>query len=159
MIFARTEQGLMVVRQPEHGRQTGLFAAVWGNDEVQPVADRNQSVRLAGTHHEDGWSIWELHPTLDSATHHPVQFHLLTPIEHIPLFRAGIERMAAVDPFAGILVSMHGAGIYNDRYGTFRRANRTFNAEEQNLVDEFLSDMGSLQTVLANSARISCAGH
>lgn len=40
MILQRVPGGLMVVRQPEHGHQTGLFAAAWGNEDVPPVADR-----------------------------------------------------------------------------------------------------------------------
>lgn len=149
MILTRTENGLLVVRQPEHGHQTGLFAAQWGNDEVAAINSRRESIELASTHHDDGWATWELHPTLDPSTNQPVQFYSLTPREHIPLYRAGIARAAAIDPFAGILVSMHGAGLYNDRYGTFRLVDLDLNAEEQLLVREFLHDMEIFQSALA----------
>jgi hypothetical protein len=42
----------------------------------------------------------------------------LTPHEHVPLYRRGIALAAAHDPTTGLLVSMHGAGLYNDCYGT-----------------------------------------
>jgi hypothetical protein len=61
-------------------------------------------------------------------------------------------RAAQHSPWAGLLVSMHGAGLYNDRYGTFRLAEQRFNAEEQALVDEFLADMEALQDRLAEVA-------
>src|SRR5215510_9015450 len=52
----------------------------------------------------------------------------------------------------GLLVSMHGAGLYNDRYGTFRLAERQFSASEQALVDEFLAEQALFQQSLAERA-------
>jgi hypothetical protein len=42
--------------------------------------------------------------------------------------------------YSGLLVRMHGAGLYNDRYGTFRVAEQHFSPEYRVLVDEFLTD-------------------
>lgn len=159
MILQRIPGGLMVVRQPEHGHQTALFAQAWGNEDVPAVADRVGSAQLAAGHHDDGWATWELYPTLDGETGQPVQFHSLTPVEHIPLYRAGIERAAAVDAFAGILVSMHGAGLYNGRYGTFSLVERHLNEEERSLVEEFLRDMADLQQSIAHSLGLGTTGH
>ena len=149
MILSRSAEGLTVVRQPDHGRQTGAFAAAWGSDEVPADDTRTDSVRLAATHHDDGWGTWELYPTLDPATGQPVQFLELTPFEHVPLYRAAIERMAAADPFAGLLVSMHGAGLYNARYGTFQLIELDLSDEERAIVEELLADMAALQVALA----------
>lgn len=149
MILSYARDGLVVVRQPDHGTQTGLFAAQWGNEDVPHVGAHTASQRLAATHHDDGWAVWERRPTLDPGTGQPVQFYQLTPFEHVPLYRAGIERASQYDPWAGLLVSMHGAGLYNDRYGTFRLAEQRFNEGERSLVDEFLSDMAHLQQRLA----------
>lgn len=157
MILTRSAEGLTVVRQPDHGRQTGAFAAAWGNEEVPADEARTDSIRLAAAHHDDGWGTWELHPTLDPARGQPVQFLELTPVEHVPLYRVGIERMAAVDPFAGLLVSMHGAGLYNARYGTFQLVELDLNAEERALVAEFLADMAALQATLAERAGVVTA--
>lgn len=159
MILTRSPEGLTVVRQPDHGRQTGGFAAAWGNEEVPADEVRTDSVRLAAGHHDDGWGTWELHPTLDPATGQPVQFLRLTPLEHVPLYRAGIERMAAIDPFAGLLVSMHGAGLYNARYGTFQLVELALSDAERSLVAEFLADMAALQVALARRAGVVAAHH
>jgi hypothetical protein len=140
-----------VVRQPDHGIQTGLFAEVWGNEAVAPIARRRPAI-AAGTHHDDGWRAWEPHPTLDSATGQPVQFFGLSPLEHVPLYRAGIAQAAALDPWTGLLVSMHGAGLYNDRYGTFRLAEQHLNATERALVDEFQDEQQKLQHKLRSLA-------
>lgn len=151
MILSRVPEGLLVVRQTDHGTQTGLFATAWGNEAVVPPAGPADAT-LAARHHDDGWAVWERRPTIDHDTGQPVQFLALTPVEHVPLYRAGIERAAQHSPWVGLLVSMHGAGLYNDRYGTFRLSERSFSPDEQALVDEFLSDMQALQDRLGTAA-------
>jgi len=149
VILTRIAAGLLVVRQTDHGDQTGLIADAWGNEDVAPVDARHEHpAALAAKHHDDGWTLWERHPTIDPDTELPYQFLALPPREHLPLYRAAVERAAQVDPLAGILISMHGAGIYNDRYGTFRLTERYFSPDEQMLVDEFLADMRHLQDEL-----------
>ena len=148
VIVTRHRGQLLVVRQPDHGLQAGSFARAWGNDEVPDLEDHRRSAELAATHHDDGWAVWERRPGIEHATGLPVPFYALSPLEHVPLYRAGIERAAQFDAFAGLLVSMHGAGLYNGRYGTFTLAEQHFDAEEQSLVDEFLADMADLQARL-----------
>jgi hypothetical protein len=154
MILTRVAGGLLVVRQPDHGTQTGLFAQAWGNERVPAPRHHRREAELAARHHDDGWALWERRPSIEAATARPTQFLDLTPIEHVPLYRAGIARAAQHDPWVGLLVSMHGAGLYNDRYGTFRLIEQRFDPTEQRLVDEFLADMADLQTRL-----LAAAGH
>ena len=139
MIFQQYRSQLLVVRQPDHGVQTGLFAQRWGNEQTPPFTPR-EPVIAAGTRHDDGWKDWEARPSLDPATGQPWQFYRLTPHEHVPLYRRGIALAAQQDPTTGLLVSMHGAGLYNDRYGTFRLAEQRFSPSERALVDEFLAE-------------------
>lgn len=155
MILSRWQDHLLVVLQPDHGTQTGLIAEQWGNDEIPPLTDFRVAAEKAGRHHDDGWAIWERHPTLEPRTGQPVQFHAVDPIEHIAAYRAGITRAAQLDPWTGLLVSMHGAGLYNDRYGTYRLSElseQTFSTTEQAVVGEFLSDMAELQQRLAEDS-------
>ena len=57
------------------------------------------------------------------------------------------------DPTTGLLVSMHGAGLYNDRYGTFRLAERNLQRRRASaLVDEFLAEQALFQQSLAERA-------
>src|SRR5438105_15963143 len=110
MIFQQYRGHLLVVRQPDHGVQTGLFASHWGNEETPPFTPR-EPVIAAGTRHDDGWKAWEEeHPTLDPSTGHPWQFYTLTPHEHVPLYRRGIAMAAQHDPTTGLLVSCTGPG-------------------------------------------------
>lgn len=152
MIVTRWQGQLLVVLQPDHGVQTGLIARAWGNEDVPPLAEHERASELAARHHDDGWAIWERHPTLEPATAQPVQFHAVAPIEHIAAYRAGIERAAQLDPWTGLMVSMHGAGLYNDRYGSYRLAEAgpaSYTEQEQAVVTEFLADMAELQLRLA----------
>jgi Protein of unknown function (DUF3891) len=139
MIFQQYRGHLLVVRQPDHGVQTGLFGRHWGNEQTPPFTPR-EPVIAAGTRHDDGWKAWEERPSLDPSTGQPWQFYRLTPHEHVPLYRRGIALAAQHDPTTGLLVSMHGAGLYNDRYGAARLAERQFSPSEQALVDEFLAE-------------------
>ncbi|MFN8525848.1 MAG: DUF3891 family protein [Chloroflexota bacterium] len=151
MILQRFRGKLLVVRQPDHGKQTGDFARHWGNDETPPFEPREAAID-AGTRHDNGWAGWEERPTIDPNTGQPWQFHSLTPHEHVPLYRRGINMAAEHDPYTGLLVSMHGAGLYNDRYGTFRLTERSFTETERELVNEFLEEQALFQQSLGERA-------
>jgi hypothetical protein len=148
VIFQSYKGQLLVVRQSDHGIQTGLFADRWGNDETPPFTPRQQVID-AGTEHDNGWIAWEESPSMDPETGQPWQFLKLTPHEHVPLYRRGIQMAADHDLTTGILVSMHGAGLYNDRYGTFRLNERNLSESERALVDEFLAEQALFQQSLA----------
>ncbi len=150
MITVPHDGALLVIRQTDHGDQTGLFASAWGNEDVEAVRDHKHSIELAATHHDDGWAVWERRPTIDPNHGRPVQFLELSPHEHIPLYRAGIERAVQHDLRTGLLISMHGVGLYNSRYSTFSLIDRTYSPDEQILVDEFLKDMYELQLQLSH---------
>lgn len=80
----------------------------------------------------------------------------LTPFEHLPLYRAAIEPMAAVDPFAVLLCSMHSAGLDDARLGTFPLAELNINDAQRALVVELLADTAALQVPLARRSGIVC---
>ena len=48
MILSRVPDGLLVVRQTDHGTQSGLFATGWGNEVVAPP-DGSRRRRAGGT--------------------------------------------------------------------------------------------------------------
>ena len=151
MILQQFHGQLLVVRQPDHGVQSGDFGQHWGNESTPPFAPR-EAVIDAGTRHDDGWAGWEERPSLDPETGKPWQFFRLTPHEHVPLYRRGIRMATEHDPYTGLLVSMHGAGLYNDRYDTFRLAEQKFTPSERQLVDEFLAEQAVFQQTLAERA-------
>lgn len=106
-----------LVRQPDHADLSGQLAAAWGGDGFErPRAAA--SVALAATRHDDGWAVFDRRPAWDPERERPRNF-LDVPIPvHLAFYRACITAVTDEDPYAGLLVSMHGAGIYTGRYGT-----------------------------------------
>ncbi len=115
MIVSRGPEGLVLVRQVDHQEQCGLMADAWGNAEFgrpQPYAP----VVLAARVHDEGWREWETEPGV-GADGLPVNFSDMDRPAHVALYRRGIDAAAARGPAAGLLVSMHGQGLYEARRG------------------------------------------
>jgi hypothetical protein len=115
MIVSRRPEGLVLVRQVDHQEQCRLMAEAWGNDEFRtpepfpPVVD-------AAAWHDEGWRPWEEAPEVD-AHGAPVDFPDLDRERHLALYRLGIGWAVARSARAGLLVSMHGQGLYQRRLG------------------------------------------
>jgi len=108
------EQGdqLLLIRQTDHAFLAGFFAKEWGNEEF-PRPEPFGSFCLAVEEHDNGWSEWELRPTLDARARTPNTFMSIPTEEHIALYQRGIERLVKVDHYAALLVSMHCVGLYD----------------------------------------------
>jgi hypothetical protein len=59
---------------------------------------------------------------------------------HLTFYRAGIAAISDEDPYAGLLVSMHGAGIYRQRYGRDPGLKLTHADEVAQLVEQFVAE-------------------
>jgi hypothetical protein len=108
------EQGdqLVVIRQTDHSLLAGFLAREWGNEEYtrpEPFA----AFRLAAAEHDNGWTEWELLPQIDPITFTPFTFMSIPTAEHIDVYKRGMERIIKADRYAGLLVSMHCAGLYD----------------------------------------------
>jgi hypothetical protein len=100
-----------IVLQTEHGELAGQFARAW-SPRPEPFA----SLELVARRHDDGWFVWERGPNLDPDGK-PANF-LDVPVPlHLAFYRAAIVAIADEDAYAGLIASMHGAGIYKYRYG------------------------------------------
>jgi len=124
-----------VVLQTDHADLSGAFARAWA--ERGP---RHNSLTVAAARHDDGWAVWERSPARDRATGKPVGFLDVDVPAHLAFYRACIAAVSEEDPYAGLLVSMHGAGIYRQRYGRDPALGLTRAAEVQELVDAFVAE-------------------
>lgn len=127
-----------LVRQPDHADLSGAFAAAWGGD-VAPLRHR-EALALAATRHDDGWAVFDRRPAWDAANRRPTNFLDVPVLSHLAFYRACIQVVSEEDAYAGLMVSMHGAGIYNGRYGTQPSLGLTFAAEQQPAVDAFVAE-------------------
>ena len=116
MIVRDAGAAWQVVLQPEHAELSEEVARAWADR-----GPRHESVVLAARRHDDGWATWERSPMVDGEGK-PVSFLDVHVPAHLAFYRAGIAAVTDEDAYAGLLVSMHGAGIYRQRYGVGSRA-------------------------------------
>ena len=132
MIIRDLGDAWQVVMQPDHADLSAAFARAWATP-LKP------SLVLATERHDDGWAVWEQSPRVDEAGK-PVNFLEVDVRAHLAFYRAGIAAITDEDPYAGLLVSMHGAGIYKQRYGLDTALGLTRAAEVQDEVDAFVAE-------------------
>jgi Protein of unknown function (DUF3891) len=145
VIVSRRSGRLLLVRQVDHQDQCGLMAAAWGNERFarpEPFAP----IALAAAIHDEGWRAWERRPEVDAGGA-PVNFSDIDRPTHVALYREGIATAARRDPRAGLLVSLHGQGLYEGRRG-LDRGRPTPRARREPAVREFLAEQDGVQRAL-----------
>lgn len=115
MIISRGPERLVMVRQVDHQEQCALMARAWGNERFGRPGYYDAAV-TAARWHDEGWRRWEAAPGVD-AEGHPLDFPDIDRARHVELYREGIGDACRRDLRAGLLVSMHGAGLYRGRLG------------------------------------------
>lgn len=115
MIVARESRGLCVVLQVDHQEQCRLAAGAWGNEEFARLEPWGPA-EIAAAVHDEGWRAWEAMPQID-ADGRPMDFPDVAREEHVQLYEAGITKAEEHGPAVGLLVSMHGLGLYRSRMG------------------------------------------
>jgi hypothetical protein len=124
-----------VVLQTDHADLSGACARQWVD-----TGARHASLVVAAERHDDGWAVWEQSPMVDADTGRPVSFLDVPVPAHLAFYRAGIAAITDEDAYAGLLVSMHGAGIYRHRYGTQPELKLSRADEVKDLVDAFVAE-------------------
>lgn len=123
-----------IVLQTDHGELAGDFAAAWA-PRPQPF----ESLRTMARRHDDGWFVWERAPGLDAAGR-PCNYVDVQVPSHLAFYRAAILAVTEQDPYAGLIVSMHGAGIYRQRYGAQPELRMTLVDEAKDLAEGFVAE-------------------
>lgn len=134
MIVRDAGDAWQVVLQTDHADLAAGLARAWAD-----TGPRHESVVLAAERHDDGWAVWEQSPLVDEAGR-PVTFLDVRVPAHLAFYRAGIAAIADEDGYAGLLVSMHGAGIYRQRYGEDPGLRLTHAEEVAGLVEAFVAE-------------------
>lgn len=141
MIVSRRPQGLVLVRQVDHQDQCALMAAAWGNERFARIAPFGPVADAAGCH-DEGWRAWEEAPEVRDGA--PVDFTEIDRATHVALYRRAIDAARARDLRAGLVVSMHGQGLYEGRLG-LDPGPPTPRSERPPAVREFLAGQDALQ--------------
>jgi len=149
MLRLETESGWWLVTHPDHARLAGAFAERWGNDLFLRPELRKHVLRGI-THHDDGWAARDAAPQI-TRQGKPSAFSTefvgkYSGFEEIDLadFLAvrdrAVRQIAAEDPYAALLISMHTYSLLNDH------ADRsTILPTQLPLLDQFLEGQKALQ--------------
>ena len=134
MIVRDAGDAWQVVLQTDHADLSAAFARAWAEQGAT-----HDSLTIAAERHDDGWAVWEQSPRVDDDGV-PVNFLGVDVRSHLAFYRAGIAAITEQDADAGLLVSMHGAGIYRQRYGLDEALGLARAAEAQEEVDAFVAE-------------------
>ena len=132
MIVRDLRDAWQIVLQTDHADLSAAFARAW-KTPLPP------SLVTATERHDDGWAVWEQAPRV-GADGAPVNFLDVEIRSHLAFYRAGIAAITEQDPDAGLLVSMHGAGIYRQRYGLDPALGLARRGELQDEVEAFVAE-------------------
>jgi Protein of unknown function (DUF3891) len=127
-----------IVMQTDHADLSGEFAR-----RFTDRTSRSDSLEVAAERHDDGWAVWEQAPMCEAGSGRPLNFLDVGVPAHLAFYRAGIAAISEQDPYAGLLVSMHGAGIYRGRYGLQPELGLTFADDVREQVNAFVAEQES----------------
>lgn len=148
MISREYHNKLLLVTQPHHAELAAQLAAHWGNDRFSKPEPLEPMILAAGEH-DNGWREWDNRPTIDPEKGVPYTFATLSYVDHAKLYWRGILRAVEEDPYEGLMVCMHGVGLYKQRYGTDPSMTRQPRDKEEKLsVAKLISDGELLQKKL-----------
>ena len=116
MLISRRVDDLQLVAQQEHARVAGAMAAAWGNEHFSAGA-APASLAIAATRHDDGWEGLDAAPVLNVDAGRPAHFLEVALIDTVAPYGEGVDRIYHEDVRAGVLASMHRAGLWASRWG------------------------------------------
>lgn len=122
MVVRDLKNGSSIVStQEDHAELSAQFAAHWGNDKFTKLRPYNSMV-FATTYHDSGYREWEGNPPVNVAKGRPYAHRedipFFEPVE-LRAYAKNIEWLRSHDRYAGLLVSMHRTGLWQNRYQTF----------------------------------------
>ena len=148
---------LALIRQTDHAMLAGFLARRWGN-EMFCRPEPFSSFCLAAAEHDNGWTEWEMNPQVDSVAFTPYNFVSIPTGEHMELYRRGIERVVKADRYAGLLVSMHCACLYDRSRATLPGFSAKYvKSNESQMVSDFVQRLRLQQLRLKVDLRADAA--
>jgi hypothetical protein len=117
---------VLLITQEDHAELSAQFAAHWGNERFSKLQPYDSMV-FATMHHDSGYREWEGIPPINFAERRPYGHREDPPsFEQVELqaYATNVEWVKAHDPYAGLIVSMHRTGLWQNRYQTMGPAKR-----------------------------------
>ena len=122
-----TGDGLLLIGQTDHSRFVGQVAAHWGNREFEAPRPWDPVVRAA-TFHDFGWLRYETSPLIRPESGEPYPFLQMPMIpSQLESYQWALDWMTDIDPYSGLIVSMHRTGLWKGRYQTIKHPAGRYN--------------------------------
>jgi hypothetical protein len=152
MLRLETETGWWLVTHPDHARLAGAFAERWGNEQFLPPEPRAHVLRGIARH-DDGWALRDAAPQI-TRQGKPSAFSVelvgkysafeeIDLADYLAVRDRAVRLIAAEDPYAAILISMHTYNLL-----TAHADRSTIAPEQLPLLDEFLERQMDFQRSL-----------
>ena len=115
-MIVREEDGqLVLVRQTDHALLSGWLAAAWGAPPWSAPQPHDSTV-VAARLHDLAWTTFdEALPRRPDGR--PYVFHEVSRAVSTRLYGRGLDAVEAVDPYAGLLASLHYSGFFTSHWG------------------------------------------
>jgi hypothetical protein len=118
MIVTEAADRYRFVTQPDHAALSGQLAARW-NSETFSRPDPWHAMCVVAERHDHGWTEYDMAPRIEDEEGGEVVDFIGVPADSWTTFYAeGVTAVAAVDRYAGLLCSMHAAGLRRSAYGS-----------------------------------------
>lgn len=116
MFVADGPEGVRLVTQPDHADLSGQIARHWGNEMFEKPEPYSPMI-IAAENHDYGWRRYDLTPHIHDDKSKPIDFRELASDEWTDFYGSGVETTTDIDPYAGLLVSLHASGLRRQGYG------------------------------------------
>ena len=148
MIVRRDGGDLVLVRQADHALLSGWLAAAWGAPPWQPVEPRDSTI-LGARLHDFAWTPFDEQLPLRPEGE-PYAFFEVDRSVSTAFYLRGLDAVEAVDPYAGLLGSLHYSGFYSSHWGwqhwarpsTLEEVVQTFVTHELERQDRLRRELG-----------------
>ncbi len=116
-MILRPEAGgsFLLVRQVDHSMLSGWLATAWGAPPWEGPQPRESAI-IGARLHDLAWVPWDEALTL-GPDGRPIAFTEVDRAQLVQLYRRGADGVEAIDPYAGLLVSLHYSGFYTSHWG------------------------------------------
>jgi uncharacterized protein DUF3891 len=105
---------VLLIRQNDHARLSGRLAELWGNPPWR-VPQPRERVALGASLHDLAWVAWDEAAMLGDER--PAPFYGVPRTVTAPMYVRGIDAVERIDAFAGLLASLHYAGLFSSYWG------------------------------------------
>lgn len=155
MIVRADGDELVLVRQTDHALLSGWLAAAWGAPPWTPPRPHDACVAAARLHDLPWAAFDETLPCRPDGR--PRAFHEVARAVTTRLYTRGLDAVEAIDPYAGLLASLHFSGFFTSHWGWRHGPAPALEGEERDAVGTFVGHELARQRRLRDHMGIDAA--